>query len=283
MKKKIKFSIQNMSIQDEEIREILIIYTSFSDDKRTFFTLHILYQFNVDLIIKFLGRDEEVYIQDQLESAIEDLKQTNQNKWKHAILIYTAFESHEESPSIVNLPPRKKIVERFGSFSVIQRLIVLGCVAVFFYSFFIAGQSVYKLGLVRIEHEKSADISLNSEIYDREVIETLYLPDYLPEGYKLLEQIGKAYENNLIKTIYTFNSYEIFLKQSIIRTNLDNENIMSTDVIINDNHGLYQEKENYKILVWTEHGYFYSLWCGSPNIAKYDLIKIAESLKETNY
>lgn len=301
-----------MEKQNRHIKKILKILNTFSDDQQEIFIWHIVFKDKAPKIAEDLKYDED-YVRSQLKLMKRALRWTWRTKWYAAthelfakkLVVKTKphliFEKIEEQltydeqhmlgesllfhPQPELSPAQKRIrklrrlrryVARYSKVAMFTLLFMILCTGTAF--------AMIHLGL--IPNDKSVHVYTNSsEGKPLEAIEQLYLPEYLPAGYELLTQNGVPYETNIIKTIYVFNENEIFLEQNISQTviNLDNENLVSTHINIKNNQGIYQVKNDFKMLVWAEKEYFYSISCNSPDIDKNELKKIAESLKESSY
>ena len=107
-------------------------------------------------------------------------------------------------------------------------------------------------------------------------IEQFYEPDYLPEGYTLLEN-----QNLLVATqiIYSnSNGNELIFEQYVITSNelkVDTEGVEIEKITVDDNKALFYSNKGIHNLVWTDGVYGYKI---TGEIDKEVMLKIARSI-----
>jgi hypothetical protein len=273
---------KHLDIPEDEIKEILEIYESFSDTEKNIFIFYLLYGTDADILAHLFHR-EELYVMSTIAQALAAFYPIDILHVREVLEIHIRIDI--KSPIVVKSSFFQWQWNNFHDrFRPLERVVIALCVMAFLYSSVITGTALYQFGLVRIEREKNAGMYVNSEKkYELETIKVLFLPEYLPDGYKLSEQNGKPYENVLISTFYTHKDTNILFQQTIdnIMMDLDNENVSTKEIKINNNQGIFQEKDSMKMIIWAENNYFFSVSCNNPNVELSELQKIAESLKET--
>lgn len=308
--KKILNDEEQASFEDKEIQKIIKIYESLSGEQRSFLALHYACKFSVQTIVEIATSYDKSYVIKELHKAQNALKHTNRDKWEDAFILrtrleekfnaYYSIQNHRKIQKsqkrilrtniledINKIPDEQERQKKKLAFFILSwkdyigiAIFALVCLAIPLG----VTQSMFQLGIIQVANEKSTDVSVNSETkYDLELIETLYLPEYLPEGYILYEQIGKPLKNDIVSTTYKYNDNEIMLQQNIsnIIIDLDNENVVSESVKIHENEGIIYKKNNLSILIWEYKNYYYLLE-SNQNIKKEELLKIAHSIKETS-
>lgn len=121
-------------------------------------------------------------------------------------------------------------------------------------------------------------ISINDEAeiksYIDDVWDDAYLPEWIPEGYRLDE----AYELSTTRfVVYVSGEEDIYFTQGSESRYFDSENGQYEQVLIGDLHGFLIIKENRKILYWHNDNVFFSLTAESEIEI---LIEIAKSIKK---
>jgi len=119
-------------------------------------------------------------------------------------------------------------------------------------------------------------VSDDDEVYVPATIETLYAPDYIPDGYAFCEEItdmnGRA--------IYYTNAdgIEIEFQQFIIAANItiNTEGITTEDIFIHADKGIFYTNRGKSVILWNDGQYAYLV--GGP-IDKISLQRMAESVK----
>jgi len=108
-------------------------------------------------------------------------------------------------------------------------------------------------------------------------LETLYAPDYVPDGYILDEDIN---DSNMRILIYTNeNGNEIEFNQYIITTTnltINTEGITTEDIFIYMNKGIFYTNKEINVILWHDEQYGYLV---KSNIEKSLLQRMAESIK----
>ena len=106
--------------------------------------------------------------------------------------------------------------------------------------------------------------------------EQFYEPEYLPEGYTLLEN-----QNLLVATqiIYSnSNGNELIFEQYVITSNelkVDTEGVEIEKITVDDNKALFYSNKGIHNLVWTDGVYGYKI---TGEIDKEVMLKIARSI-----
>lgn len=281
---------EDLRLPESTIQEIIEIYESFSDIQKKILTFYILVDDNVTMMARYFHYDE-LFVMETLQQSLAAFPAIHLLELRQVLRIY--LQSRDDLPMILDDDGKNENFfvyqwKQFRGFVYrlhpIERVVIGICAMAFFYASATTGTALYQFGLVKIEHKKNADMYMNpsEDAPLLEVVENLYLPEYLPEGYKLGEQDGTPYESDFILTIYTNGTDEIFFYQYISTMNidLDNENISSKKVTIDNNEGIYREDSQEKVLIWPEQNYFYLLKTENSTMKENELLKIASSLKE---
>lgn len=298
-----------MEKQNRQVKKILKILNTFSDDQQEIFIWHIVFKDKPSKIAEDLTYDED-YVKSQLKLMKRALRWTWRTKWYAAthemfankLVIKTKphlifekieeqltyndqnmlresllFQPQELSPAqkrIRKLRRLRRYVARYSKVAMFMLLFMILCTGTAF--------AMIHLGLIQIENDNNTELYISSSADKKEVIEKSFLPAYLPKGYEFSTQIGQP-NDFFIETTYLHNNNLILFRQTTydILTDLDNEDINSNQKIqIQGNEAILQEKQDVKILVWMDNNYFYYIFCNDLDVNKDELIKIAESTIE---
>ncbi len=116
---------------------------------------------------------------------------------------------------------------------------------------------------------------------DSNELSNIIIPEYLPNGY-ILQQYNKE---DLIttETFTNENKSQITIVISEGKSNavlsVDNESSYSETILINDNTGVYLQKETVQNIFWNDERYFYMLTANDALLSKEEIVKVAQSLK----
>lgn len=286
----------------QNIAEIAIILQNLSMIQKNIFVFNLLFTFDSHTIKQLLGL-QECYVSRQLYVVKAKLKNTNTALWRKAMALHLHVEHYGEARWNIlffelvtvfkELQDRFKndtgdIVNRPGFYcsvvllKVRKYLALIGICLVSSYSLAQGFQSLFN----RIAYEKYDELRVISEGKSLEFVETLYFPEYLPQGYRLEERFGKLYIDNIIHATFTNNNNVITFEYAttIYIHTIDNEDPYQKQALkINGMEGFYYYNESPvadKAITWSDGIYFYSLRGIDLGLTKEEMIKIAESIEE---
>ncbi|GAU76647.1 DUF4367 domain-containing protein [Fusibacter sp. 3D3] len=126
-----------------------------------------------------------------------------------------------------------------------------------------------------VTHEVGSEMSILEVLPDEWT--DYYYPAFLPEGYKLLSY--RALNNTKYMVFSNDQNSEIKLIQGNLssESQIDSELVKSVEVEINENRGLFIEKDDLGTLSWNNNEKSFYL---QGNIEKSMLLKIAEKLEK---
>lgn len=144
-----------------------------------------------------------------------------------------------------------------------------------------------------VEAIRTPIINFFSEVYEKftniwfddtasgapEIIEEIYLPDYIPEGFELVNK--EVYEQDLYYT-YSNGDKQLKIWQTVVygsNITLDTENTEVEKLTISGFEGIYYENKGLGQIFWSDEKYAFHI---VGNLEKHELIMIAESLKRQN-
>lgn len=279
---------KDLDIPEDEIQKIIQIFQSFSDNQKRIILFY-LEGFNATQLSTMFGQDN-LYVMDLLNQSLTAFNSLDLLNVKKILRIHIRSDEYDSLPLFPNTNDNesffqwkwKRIKLFVWKFHPIERVILAICALAFLYGGMSTGRALYKIGLVQIERKESADTYTNptEDAPRREAVETVYLPEYLPDGYELSQQDGYINKSSFIDTVYVNNDYEILLRQNVneIVIDLDNEDISTKNIFVNGNEGIYQEGEYVKKLIWSDNNYFYLLHITDSNITEQEFLKVANSI-----
>ncbi|MEL7655669.1 MAG: DUF4367 domain-containing protein [Bacillota bacterium] len=105
-----------------------------------------------------------------------------------------------------------------------------------------------------------------------------FYPTILPEGYALHE----TFEGGSMKYLTFVNGNDEFLNLTIspageTKTGVDNENVKSSEVVINGVKGYAWEKDGTCLMIWINYEHQFKLF--SESLTLPEMLKISESVK----
>ena len=273
---------ENLNISEEEIEKIITIFESLTDDQKNMAYFYYHFQPTMESLIIYF--EDEEYINEELGIIHRKFSACDPTSIKEVLNIYIPTSRSNEHP----ISKKKSFLEKLNDVHNVFPWIKYTAIAFFSFACITLSlttvKGLYQLGIIQVAYEKSSDISVNSETkYELNVVENLYLPEYLPEGYNLIEQLGAAQYDPSIDVFYSNGIYELQYRQSIENNtmDLDNEIGISKELDLNGKNGLYKQTNESKLLLWSEKEYFFSLYIYDPNINEKELLKIAKSIKES--
>lgn len=106
---------------------------------------------------------------------------------------------------------------------------------------------------------------------DEEVDMDKYLPEYVPEGFELVE---KKYIEEINQYNYRYESNTLYFSIMIILNDKDLYANLSSFTKTNYNHRTYYTNEN--TIIWHYDGFYFSIL---SNLGENEMLKIADSIK----
>lgn len=128
-------------------------------------------------------------------------------------------------------------------------------------------------------NEKNTDISIEEIENEKNKIEEIYTPTYLPRNYN---EVGREFYNTENIFLYSNGVQDIFFRQEIPAsdTHIDNEDTEQEKIRINGMESIYMEKHGERLLIYPNYGYVFYIDTNSHEVTKNDLVIIAESIEK---
>ena len=229
-----------------------------------------------DFKSKMFDETLKIVLQEYNQKEIDEYNDITEKDWH-------TFSPKFEAKMIKILKRGKRFKDNFRTASLkilkMSAIIVLILLSVSFISLLsveAVRTPIIKYFMTVYEKYSSIYFINDDEVYVPMTLETLYAPDYIPDGYAFYEE-----ETDVnVRSLYYTNSdgIEIRFQQFILATGItiNTEGITTEDIFINENKGIFYNNRGGNVILWNDDQYAYLV--GGP-VDRISLQKMAESVK----
>lgn len=279
----------------DECQQIEAIYHNLTKVQKHIFVLFEYFKFDIHIIRQLLNKNS-FFISKEIKKIKTQLKNTNSSLWFEVIMPKLKDEYYGDHSWYHLFIDFNVLLIAFGKdinyhlihsnnknslksfvFSFACKRIALA-IGFFIISSNALAKGIDTIVLKMIESGKFATVTVNveSEGTNLKVVETLFFPEYLPEGYELVEQVGKINQDRRISIIYSCNNdssiiFEYYLKE--ITRDIDNEDLYRQQLKIKNLDATYQEDSNIRYLLWSDNKYIFKLRGNNQKLTKEEMKK----------